>query len=150
MKTLVIGYGNRSRCDDGVGWFVVEELQKLGLPDVELQTAHQLEVDVAETVSHFDAVVFVDAATAESRELVTRTEVTPRLQGHAVAHYLIPADVLALCQSLYRRQPQAILFSIRGHDFNFGTTLSPLTERAAWQVVEQVAALLSTPQVAHA
>ena len=50
MKTLVIGYGNDSRNDDGIGWFVVEQLAKRNLPDVTLETTHQLEVDFAETV----------------------------------------------------------------------------------------------------
>jgi hypothetical protein len=26
MKTLILGYGNQSRRDDGVGWFVLEQL----------------------------------------------------------------------------------------------------------------------------
>ena len=60
MKTLVLGYGNRSRTDDGVGWFVLERLQELGLPDVELHTSHQLDVDHAELISSFDDVIFVD------------------------------------------------------------------------------------------
>ena len=42
MKTLVIGYGNESRRDDGIGRYVVEQLAKQDLPGVELQTAHQL------------------------------------------------------------------------------------------------------------
>ena len=37
---LVIGYGNQSRRDDGVGWFVLEQLAALDLPNVELETAH--------------------------------------------------------------------------------------------------------------
>jgi hydrogenase maturation protease len=146
VKTLVIGYGNRSRRDDGVGGFVIEQLQALNLPNVELQIAQQLEVDAAETISHYDAAIFVDAAVPESRQLVARTVVEPRLQSHAVAHYLTPADLLAMCQSLYRRQPRAILFSVRGRDFNFGTTLTPQVERAALEVVREIAHLVGSPQ----
>ena len=51
MKTLIIGYGNQSRRDNGVGWFVIEQLAALNLPDVKLETAHQLEVETAETIS---------------------------------------------------------------------------------------------------
>jgi len=57
MKTLVIGYGNDSRNDDGAGRFVIAELAKLGLPEVTLETAHQLEVELAETVTHYDRVI---------------------------------------------------------------------------------------------
>ena len=145
MKTLVIGYGNDSRNDDGVGWFVIAQLAALQLPGVELETAHQLEVEAAETISRFDRVIFVDAAIPESPQAVQCSEVTPNFQSHAVAHYLTPADVLALCQTLYQRQPRAVLYSIRGQDFNFGTTLSPEVEQAAREVVKRIAESLHPP-----
>ena len=70
MKTLILGYGNQSRRDDGVGWFVLEQLAALGLPGVELETSHQLEVEASETISRFDAVIFVDAAIPEALEAI--------------------------------------------------------------------------------
>ena len=142
MKTLVIGYGNDSRNDDGIGWFVVEQLAKLNLPDITLETAHQLEVDFAETVRDYDRVIFVDAAIPESPRAWWREEVTPGFQSHAVAHFLTPADVLGLCRTLYGHAPTGTLFSIRGRDFNFGTELSPEVQRAADEVVEQIAKLM--------
>lgn len=144
MKILVIGYGNRSRTDDGVGWFVIERLQEIGLPDVELLTAHQLEVELAETISHFDTVIFVDASVPQSPHLILKSEVEPNFQSHAVAHYLTPADLLALCHVLYNRRPHGILFSIRGKNFDFGTTLSPEVETAAQSVVQEIADLVNT------
>ncbi len=145
MKTLVLGYGNRSRMDDGIGWFVLERLQELALPNVELHTSHQLDVDHAELISGFDEVIFIDAAIPQTSQLITRTVVQPCFRSHAVAHYLTPSDLLALAQTLFGRAPRGILFSIRGSDFNFGTTLSPSTERAARDVVHQIEELLSTP-----
>ena len=138
MKTLVIGYGNESRRDDGVGRYVIEQLSKLHLPDVELQTAHQLEVELAETLTHFDRVIFVDAAIPAAPLAIQRSVVTPTFQSHAVAHYLTPPDVLSLSETLYGHVPQAVLFSIRGRDFNFGTELSPEVEKAGRQVVDQI------------
>jgi hydrogenase maturation protease len=142
VKTLIIGYGNRSRRDDGVGWFVVEQLAALKLPGVELETGQQLEIEAAETISHCDAVIFVDAAIPEVPEPIQRTVVTPNFQGHAVAHYLTPADVLSLCRTLYNLEPRAILFSIRGRDFNFGATLSPEVEQAGREVVKQITEII--------
>ncbi len=142
MTTLIIGYGNRSRRDDGAGWFVLEQLAALELSGVELETGHQLTVEIAEALSQCDTAIFIDAAVPEAPALICRTEVTPRFQSHAVAHYLTPADVLSLCQTLYGRAPRATLFSIRGRDFNFGTTLSPEVEQAAREVVRQIVALV--------
>jgi hydrogenase maturation protease len=138
MKTLVIGYGNDSRRDDGVGRYVVEQLAQRGLPGVELQTAHQLDVELAEMVTRFDRVFFVDAAIPEAPVAIQRTTVTPTFQSHAVAHYLTPPDVLSLSETLYGHVPSAILFSIRGRDFNFGTELSPEVAMAGQEVVEQI------------
>ena len=141
MKTLVIGYGNDSRNDDGAGWFVVSELAKLDLPGVTLETAHQLEVDFAEVVRDYDQVIFVDAAIPESPEPWWTAEVEPGFRSHAVAHFLTPGDVLGLCRTLYGQAPRGRLFSIRGHDFNFGMELSPATREAALEVVREIAAL---------
>jgi hydrogenase maturation protease len=142
VKTLIIGYGNQSRRDDGVGWFVLEQLAALNLPDVVLETSQQLEIEASETISRFDAVIFVDAAIPEAPEAIQRSVVTPNFQSHAVAHYLTPADVLSLCKTLYHRESKAVLFSIRGRDFNFGTTLTPEVEKAAREVVKQIAELV--------
>ncbi len=147
MKTLIIGYGNQSRRDDGVGWFVLAQLAALNLPGVVLESSQQLEIEVSETISHFDAVIFVDAAIPEAPEPVQRSVVTPKFHSHAVAHYLTPADVLSLCKTLYGREPRAVLFSIRGRDFNFGTTLSPEVEQAAREVVQQIAELVRSANV---
>ena len=147
MKTLIIGYGNDSRNDDGVGWFVVSELAKLNLPGVTLATAHQLEVDVAETACAYDRVIFVDAAIPESAAAWWTTPVAPGFESHAVAHYLTPGDVLGLSQTLYGRSPCGIAFCFRGHDFNFGTTLSTETKLAAVTVVGHITALVTKPEL---
>ena len=142
MTTLIIGYGNQNRRDDGVGWFILEQLAALNLPGVELETSQQLEVEVSETTSRYDAVIFVDAAIPEAPEAIQRSVVTPNFQSHAVAHYLTPADVLSLCKTLYNREPRAILFSIRGRNFNFGTTLTPEVEQTAREVVNQIVKII--------
>ena len=147
MKTLIIGYGNDSRNDDGVGWFVIAELAKLNLPDVTLATAHQLEVDCAETVRDYDQVIFVDAAIPESTAAWWTAEVIPGFQSHAVAHFMMPGDVLGLCQTLYGRAPRGVACCIRGYDFNFGTALSAETRLAAVAVVGHITALVAKPEL---
>lgn len=142
MKTLILGYGNCSRRDDGVGWFVVERLEALSLSSVELLTAHQLEVDHAEVICRFDNVIFVDAAVPQSPKPITETVVQPRFQSHAVAHYLTPSDLLSLSDTLYGQVPRAVLFSIRGGDFGFGTGLSSATEGWGLEVVRRIQQLV--------
>jgi hydrogenase maturation protease len=146
MNILIIGIGNRSRNDDGAGWFVIEQLQQLDLPGVELHAVHQLEVDLAETISHCDVVIFVDAIPSDVSPAATCTVVDGRWQAHAVAHFLTPADLLALAEPLYGRQPYGVLFSVPADDFRFGATLSPGAEQAARETVERVRALVASLQ----
>ena len=147
MKTLIIGYGNDNRNDDGIGWFVIAELAKLGLPGVTLETAHQLEVDFAETVRDYDRVIFVDAAIPESPAAWWAVEVIPGFESHAVAHFMTPGDVLGLCQTLYDRAPSGVAVCIRGYDFNFGTAFSPETRLAAGEVVRHITAFVTQPEL---
>jgi hydrogenase maturation protease len=144
MKTLIIGYGNNSRRDDGAGWFVIDQLAALNLPGVDLRTSHQLEVELAEDLKAYDAAIFVDAAVPEATDAVKRTVVKPLFEGHAVAHYLTPSDLLSLCANLYGHNPAALLFTIRGRDFDFGMTLSPEVETAAREVVRQIHELINS------
>ena len=147
MRTLVIGYGNDSRNDDGIGWYVVAELAKRALPEVMLETAHQLEVEFVETVRDYDRVVFVDAAVPESLTPWSSEDVRPGFQSHAIAHYLTPADLLGLCRTLYGHAPSGVLVSIRGHDFNFGAVFSEETQLAAQAVIEHIVALVTQPEL---
>ncbi|MCX7885962.1 MAG: hydrogenase maturation protease, partial [Verrucomicrobiae bacterium] len=101
MKRLIIGYGNESRNDDGVGWFVVRELSKQDLHGVKLETAHQLEVDMVERLADCDEVIFVDAAVPESHRRWWSEEIEPAYRPRAVAHVVTPFDLLGLCRALY-------------------------------------------------
>ena len=138
MKTLILGYGNNSRRDDGVGWFVLDQLAPLALPETDLLAAQQLEIELAETFTGYERIIFIDASIPETPDALQRTEVTPQYQSHAVAHFLTPPDLLSLCETLYQHRPEALLFSIRGSDFNFGETLTPQTEQAAREAVQQI------------
>jgi hydrogenase maturation protease len=144
-KILVLGYGNQSRADDGVGPAVLAGLegQHLG---VDLVTCHQLEVDHAEAIGAYDLVIFVDAAIPEAPVRINRCMVKPDLRSHAVAHYLAPSDVLALSKSLYDKEPTALLFSIRGQNFGFSTQLSPDVAAACAETVAQISALIRAVQ----
>ena len=58
MKTLVIGYGNELRQDDGVGPRAALLMARLGL---QAMAVHQLTPELVERISQVEQVVFVDA-----------------------------------------------------------------------------------------
>jgi hydrogenase maturation protease len=156
-RTLVIGYGNPSRNDDGVGLAVVNQLrQRLGLAGLdetadgydelgvespyELDTLflQQLTPELAETVAAYDRLILVDAHTGAYPDLVNRTILAPRHDPAMVSHVLKPDHLLALARQFFGKSPQAELISVRGFDFNFGETLSEQTALGVEQVVQHI------------
>ncbi len=142
-KMLVLGYGNVDRRDDGVALQVVNALRaRLGQPAIDphetdglearggaLDTGfvHQLTPELAEIAAQYDHVVFVDAHISRHEELIRQVPVVAVARPTIVSHQLSPGTVLALAHELYGGRPAGTLISIRGHDFDFGTQLSPDT-----------------------
>ncbi len=156
-RTLVIGYGNPSRNDDGVGLAVVNHLrQRLGQktldettdgfdelgdePGDELDTLflQQLTPELAETVAAYDRLILVDAHTGAYPDLVHQSELSPRHDPAMVSHILKPDHLLALALQFCGKAPRAELISVRGFDFNFGETLSQQTAQGVAQVVQHI------------
>lgn len=143
MRVLLIGYGNPSRRDDGVGWFVAARVRDRELPGVEVLTAHQLEVEHAETIAGFEDVVFVDAAAVGQPGTLSVKELQPRIATHAITHYLTPEDVLGLSFALFGARPRALLLSVVGVNFDFGEDLSPPALAGAERAIQFILHRLS-------
>jgi hydrogenase maturation protease len=62
MKTLVIGYGNTLRGDDGVGSLVAEQVATWSLPDVRSHSIHQLTPELAAEIAQAEQIFFIDAS----------------------------------------------------------------------------------------
>jgi hydrogenase maturation protease len=161
VRRLIIGYGNPSRRDDGVGLAVINGLRQwLGQAPLdegddgysELGGAidtlflQQLMPELAETLADYDRVWFVDAHLGVYPELVRRTALAAHYGLASVSHHLGPETLLALAQQIYGQAPAGELISIRGFDFDFGNELSPQTAEGVRQVVEALGQTLTTAQ----
>jgi len=153
MRTLVIGYGNASRRDDGVGLAVVNALRlHWGQPALtpltdggeDLGSARdslflqQLTPELAATLAQYDLVFFVDASLPAATEPVQWERVEPAYQMGAISHHMEPATLLALARQLYGHAPEGVLVSVHGHDFDFGDELSPRTAAAVPDAVQWI------------
>jgi hydrogenase maturation protease len=151
VRVLVIGYGNPSRRDDGVGLVVVNGLrERLGRPPLvdnddgfgelggkaDTLFLQQLNPELAETLADYDQVWFVDAHLGAQPELVRRARLAPNVDPALVSHHFKPEALLALADQLYGHAPEAELISVLGQDFDFGEQLSPITATGAQQVVD--------------
>jgi hydrogenase maturation protease len=149
----VFGYGNPDRQDDGVAWHVLVALAKRmgwkapatieeeftpigGFPD--LMYDLQLTPELAENIAGYERVCFVDAHTGNIPEEINWTEVKGEYQHSPFTHHMTPSTCLAMVQTLYGGNPQAILVSIRGYEFGFVRSLSAQTQLLAEQAAEKI------------
>ncbi len=153
MRTLIIGFGNPSRRDDGVGLAVVNGLRsRLGLPlldetmdgfddlgqDFDTLFLQQLTPELAETLAEYNRVIFVDAHIGSYPELIHRQSLDYEPPSSLVSHHIKPGRLVALAKQLFGGVFESELISIRGFDFNFGSELSPDTARGVESVVEDI------------
>jgi hydrogenase maturation protease len=154
-RILIVAYGNPLRCDDGLAWRAADELEKRFCgSDFEILRTHQLAPELAETVSRFETVIFVDAASANGTEsspgdvrsaAVTTSGETPRF-----SHQLSPGAVLALAAQLFGAAPRAFSVTLTGQCFDHGESLSPTVEAAIPALVVRVEELVRSALASEA
>ena len=123
--TLILGWGNPGRVDDGLGPAFIEALSKVAPPGIALDSDYQLTVENAAEVARYDRVLFVDADRC-GPEPFTMQKVEPSADaGSFSTHSVAPGAVLSLCRDLFHATPEAWILGIRGYEFDrFGEGLS--------------------------
>lgn len=123
---LVIGYGNPGRLDDGLGPALAERLAALDLPDVNVETTCQLNVEDAAAAADHDRVIFVDASLRAAPPFTLRPVVPDTGTPEFTTHSLKPEQVIGLAYRVFGARTRAFLLEIRGSEFDdFGERLSP-------------------------
>jgi hydrogenase maturation protease len=159
IKTIVLGFGNPDRGDDGVAWHVLTGIahrfgQPLSTENIESGSiklsAHthlwfnlQLIPEVAEELADYQQAIFIDAHTAEIKEEIKVSKIKPEFQNSPFTHHLTAATCLSLSKTLYHKYPESILISIRGYDFSFTHSLSQKTMELAEKAIELIMEIIS-------
>jgi hydrogenase maturation protease len=156
-RTLVLGFGNIYRRDDGVAYAVLNALREqlgrppLGIDDdgfddlghaVDTVLLHQLVPELAEVALPYDQLVFVDAHVGTIEEPIREQELEACFRSATVSHQLHPCTLLALIEGMRGTAPRGALISVRGYDFDFGEGLSERTAALVPETVEQIVALI--------
>ena len=141
-RTLVIGFGNIHRADDGVAFEVINALRRrlgqnplsedeTGLEELGAKLdsvfLSQLTPELMDTLVDYGRVIFVDAHVYENMDDLHCSPVVPEYAPSTFTHHLTPAALLALLKTLYQAEPTGHLVSIRGYDFDFHRNLSEKT-----------------------
>ena len=145
MKSiLLIGYGNSTRMDDGVGWYIADRIEEKLNNLVEVMKADQLAVEMVDDIKDRDLVIFVDAHVSEVDDWIRSEEVKPDPKPGLITHIIKPSNLLAFCENLYHKHPKAYLYSIKGVYFDFGEELSEQTQKSADEAIQKIIHLVST------
>lgn len=141
--TLIIGYGNSLRSDDGIGLKVASEVEQSGLPGTRSRQEHQLTPELSATIAEFDRVIFVDAAI--NCEKVQLQQIQSRqATGTQLGHHCDARSLLAMTEVLYGNVPEAWLITIPAANFEFGEGFSPKAEQGATKALQIIANLLGS------
>lgn len=159
-KTLIIGYGNRDREDDGAGWHILAAIaHRMGLEPPEfagewvdsqdggtrLLYLFQLLPEMAEDLPEYQRIYFIDAHNSASLPELAFASVAPTEEHSAFTHHMSPGELLAITETICGCRPPAMLLSVRGYSFQFKQELSARTAELVTQAVETLAAALNLP-----
>ena len=141
-RTLLVGYRNTLRSDDGAGVRAAEELAR-ALPDATLVLRHELQLELAATIADYDDVFFLDASGTGHQEVEATPVIPERSVPNTGSHTCSPGSLLALCHSLYGRRPsRATLVTIPAATFDFGEELSAFSRGKVAECVALVLGML--------
>jgi hydrogenase maturation protease len=155
-----VGYGNLDRADDGVAYYVVNALrQALGqraLDDDETGLEQlgqsidsillmQIGPELLDTIAEYEQIIFVDAHVLPDNNGLYCAVVAPEYSQSAFTHHMTPAMLLALFNTLYKRDLAGHIVSLRGYCFDFRRGLSAATQALVTGAVQVILQLTETP-----
>jgi hydrogenase maturation protease len=144
-RTLVIGYGNPLRGDDGLGWEVVDCLAKAAADEkTKVVAVHQLTPELAEPISESDLVIFIDASHQGDPGSWRCEAIAPNGKiSNALAHYFTPAGLLGYADAIFKARPRSLLISVAALSFECGDKLSPKIAAVIPEIVQYIRAEIS-------
>jgi hydrogenase maturation protease len=132
-QTIIIGYGNPGRQDDGLGPSFIKKLTeqlskqrpellsqqqpKKDQFQIHLQSSYQLTVEDAYDIVEYDQVIFVDAS-LNAQAPFSFTKIANTNDSGLGSHSLTPNAVIRLCETLYDKTPKAFILAIKGYEFD--------------------------------
>jgi hydrogenase maturation protease len=139
----VVGIGNPSRGDDGVGIAVARRLRERDLPRVRVVESNGDVGTVMQAFADYAQVILVDASHGGARpgavrRFDARAERLPLALGGSSTHGLGLAEAIELARALGALPPSVAVYAIEGRAFDRGDPLSRAVAAAALEVEERI------------
>ena len=147
--TLVIGYGNPLRGDNGAGYMAAELLRtRVQNPAVGIVSEQQLLPEMMQGIAEAKLVIFIDASVSGRTGKFHRIPLRPAPVCGRFSHHATPEALLAGAQALYGHTPEAVHYLIPGRFFEAGQEMTPSVRRAVNDLVQALAQELEGVSVA--
>ena len=140
--TRIFGIGNSSRQDDGLGWAFLDEIQRKGIFKGELHYCYQLNIEDAELVADAEKVIFADAYASDLSEGYKIEECKTNGEISYTTHALSPEAILALCENVYGKKPEAYVLKIKGFEWELSEGLTESAKQNLSGALEKVSEFL--------
>jgi hydrogenase maturation protease len=142
-RTLIIGYGNPLRCDDGLGWHIAKLLETTIDPEwVTVLCVHQLTPELSETISQYERVILIDACMDQKPGQIQTQQIACEASPPSFSHQCAPETLLQASRDLFQAEPDMHLVTVAGDDFDYGEGLSDTVASRIPAVVDTVNELL--------
>lgn len=129
-NTLVVGYGNTLREDDGFGVAVVRLLD--GAKRLDLIESFQLTPEMSQLFAQYKNIIFIDI----NVEVPAGVFAVPLTNTpDPFNHTLSPQQLIKYASDLYGFDGQYFIFSVGGKSFGYGKQLSSVVASKADELV---------------
>ena len=143
MRLVVLGWGNDSRGDDGLGPALLARIAAAGWDDLTVVEDYQLQIEHALDLVGADCALFIDAGKGTPAPFAF-ARLTPKRDATHSTHALSPEAVLdVFVQVRSEAPPPAFALCVRGESFELGEGLTQAgAERleTAWDFVQTLMA----------
>jgi hydrogenase maturation protease len=152
-KTLFIAYGNPDRQDDGVAWYLLQKLAAhFGQELIDTNADYydmlgrnpdffftlQLIPEQVDLIVEYDRVCFLDAHMDDQEGDISFQTLAPHYEPSTLSHHMTPQFLLDIALDTHERWPNALLVSIKGHEFAFVPELTNQTRELADQALPRL------------
>ncbi len=133
-KICLVAIGNTLRSDDGVGVYICKLIEEKNLPAVTIVTTQQPDIAMAEDLSTFDRVIFIDASLND--ETISFVPLLlENVRPQSSSHHINAAMLASLVQQLFSSNTQFYICAIGASDFKMGNEISDKAKRNAAEAV---------------
>ena len=145
QPVLVLGIGNILLCDEGVGVRVIEQMQKLQIPDhVELVDGGTAGADLLDVLAERQKVIIIDAVQADCKPgTMLRFTIDDLIHPNGVGmslHEIGLGEALTMTKQLGCAPKDVVVFGIKPKNIECGLELSAEIAASVPKVIDMVLA----------